>query len=197
MTDRKAKPSFVLLGHCLPSCLNFWQYNSQRCILFRGRTSSNHAFCFVFKTLMPKNRKNKWSISATVIVVCCLYLTRWPNKYIFTNVFFYVSTVCISPIQLWSICSEFQFLESFSGCSNSGLETVPPLLYSSAPGAQQTNLLILWWWFDIYLVGKTKAKNFSAGKPQRNSSNRLLDFLAGWRSYGNVYFVQDSSLQPM
>lgn len=56
--------------------------------MFCRRTSSNRAFCFVFKTLMSKNRENKWSISETVISVCCVYLMCWPNKYIFINVFF-------------------------------------------------------------------------------------------------------------
>lgn len=63
VTHKKAKPSLVLLGHCLPSHLNFWPHSSQRCIAFSGRTSSNHAFSFVFKTLMSKNRENKWSMS--------------------------------------------------------------------------------------------------------------------------------------
>lgn len=69
---------------------------------------------------------------------------------------FNASKICINPRELWSIYSDFQVLESFSICLESGLEAAPPLLYPSAPGAQQRNLSILWWWFGVCLVGRLK-----------------------------------------
>lgn len=166
--DRRAKPSLFLLGHWLPACLNFWHYNWERCIMSIRKTSWSHAFCFIFKPLTSKNIENKWSISKTLIFVCCVYLIYWPNKYVFTISFFmhpqYISLQWSYEILQWLSV----FGKAFSGSSESGLEVAFPYLYSSAPGAQQKNLLIVWLWFGMCSVGKTKGKNFNSGTPQRN-----------------------------
>lgn len=86
--NKRETHHFFFSGSLLPACLNFWHYKWERCLMSIRKTSWSHAFCFIFKPLTSKNIKNKWSISKTLIVVSCVYLIYWPNRYIFTILFF-------------------------------------------------------------------------------------------------------------